>query len=271
MIETSPPTQHRRPSIVAILVLSLVAGLLLIIGLATILLILTPPRTTTAPVAQDPGHVDGEPILQCGKPCFGPEDALALAPGAEQLATLGSPAQLNGAASAGIAEDWETQAGEQFHIGDGTPGACVFALSAAPIAPSSTSYQTRNDSIVDLGLFASDTATVSHVARVSESVMWGARYPNSIKGMLNQCPGYAVTLEGTPRVASVTPLDLEVSVIGVTDIAWRQQYDGVESTTVDLQRGNLIVRVQIIGKAGAIPAEDVRTYLFTVAIALAEL
>lgn len=281
--QPSPPVDGGR-DILTILLVFVAVGILLIAGLAVILLSFAPdpephspppqpadPSEPFDPAAPAPAPAPTDSIIDCGQPCFSVEDARALEPTREALSTLGSPALVERLGDAGIQSDWEAQANEAFYLGDGAPQACVFALSPAPIAPHSQSYMTGDDPVVDLGTYSSGALTVTHMARVSESVLWGTRYPNTIRSSVDRCPGYSVSLDGVPRDVTVEPLDLELALAGVTDVAWTQSGDGTRTTTADLQRGNLIVRVSIVGDSSTVSDAAVVDYLAGVALELSEL
>ncbi|MDO7881684.1 hypothetical protein [Antiquaquibacter soli] len=226
--------------ILAILLIALAAGVALIVGLVLVLVAFAPKPTES--FSYD------FPEAECGQPCLGLDNVRVAAGTAAEVAALGAalgPVD----SSVSSVEDWEAEATEDFYLAGGSPQACVFAISRAPIAPQSQSTGYYDESVLDV-LSATGAVTVTQVARLSDRGLDSGRYPGMIRGALNRCPSYTVEKDdGTVEEVDVTPLPIDLDIPGVETVAWTENRPSDVSVVIDLHYANVAVRTEATGSS----------------------
>lgn len=184
-----------------------------------------------------------EPVeaAACEGTCFTIDETKSLVPDAAALESLGAatigyvPMEPN---TIGLYAD---DAHERYHAGGGDPIGCDFAVSIAPLTPMNPEYSSRDDLVVDLGLFG-DGASVSQLAQVFESTLYADRAITSLRSGVERCAHIEVELDGTAYVSDLSPLELPTSSPEVTMAGWTEVSADIRYTVVDLHYANLVVR-----------------------------
>jgi hypothetical protein len=285
-----PPPPARRPWLISVIVVGALAFVGLVVGVAVVAINLA-SSIAQGPIsapdsAPDPapiGELDdllegdpGSPVavdpLDCGA-CFGIEDARA----------LGLPAAAYSDVGLSNTDDevFETSAGADqidqtkwWKADGGTPDSCYFTYPMAPLflAPGSPGDPTAEADRVYYPEWHHDDSEYYYFTegiRVFGDSDAATTYLAELESAIAGCPDYSYSDSGWFSVVTATPaLELPDSVAAY---GWAESGGLNRFYGVDLQRGNLVVRLTLTSDPGGPTEAEFRELVEAYAVLLEEL
>lgn len=285
-----PPPPPRRPWLIPVILLGSLAAVALIavvafiaIQLATSVSRIPSSEPDSAPDSAPVGELDdllegdpGSPIavdpLDCVA-CFGIHEARTLTLPDEAYAEVGLP-KSDGEVYEITAGDDQIDQTKWWKADGGSPDTCYFAYSTSPLffAPGAPGDPAAEDDPVYYPEWHYDTSDYYYFSegiRVFDDTDTASAYLAQLESAIAGCPDYSFSESGWSTVLTAAPaIDLpdSVAAYGWAESGGLNRYYGI-----DLQRGNLVVRLSLLSDPGGPTEAEFRQLAEAYAVLLAEL
>lgn len=252
----SPRSRRRATLVVGIVAAALGAAALLVgaaVGVGSLVGGIVTPQAPDQPlIAGEPGEPVAAAPLECPTACFDETsiDALTLSP--DTFARLGLTEITPLAESESTARVGDLVARDAVSWVDygGEPDACFFAPTSAPYATTVESSDPDNDDLVYFVAGHDDTVDSGDQAiRIFPDTASASAYLADLARAIEACEGIEIGPEDERYSATVSPAAALSVPSEVAAVGWIREGDPGprwRAYIIDLQRGNVVVRIRIL-------------------------
>lgn len=181
--------------------------------------------------------------VACSSTCFTVEQAEGLVPASAALESLGAPRPYLGGVPAepNRVSVYAADAAARYDENGGDPAGCEFMVSTAPLSPNNPDEYSRDETVIDLGVYGV-YSTVGQTVQIFGSPVRAEGYLPALAAGVAGCTHFELGEGEDEYIADVAPLTLPTSSPDVTAAGWTETSTLGVYTVVDIRYANLVLR-----------------------------